>query len=518
MRIIRPLAALAVVALVGVAWPATAQAATLTVGPGGGSGPCLAPSYSTVQDAVTASSSGDTIVICPGTYALASTIANFGKNLVFEGSGADVTILDGQGAVKIMQFGPATVTVRGLTFTRGFISSGGAAISSSGALTIEDSVFTNNVVSSNNGGAVFANDPLTIVRSTFTGNSALGANRDGGAVYASDPLAEVTIQDSVFTGNAADRLGGAVMTEGPVTITGSTFSSNAVDPASSSVGGAVWSGSPTVTTSSFIGNQAYAGGALASTDGGIVVSRSTFSANSATVSGGAVRTVTGPIQAWNSTFSGNTAGTAGGALYTELTAALASLTLVGNSAPAGSGVRADFFSAANVIFADETLGQCLTTPDLDWNDGGGNLTTDGSCPGTPVDVSALALGSLGDNGGPTQTVALGSASVAIDAGVDDVCTGAPDGGVDQRGFPRPVGGACDSGAYEAGAAPDRSQLPPPWLKAIGRATVDGACPSGTTPSWAEWPNNGRGGVTCEWSIVYNPDTGRWEETAGFATS
>ena len=44
-------------------------------------------------------------------------------------------------------------------------------------------------------------------------------------------------------------------------------------------------------------------------------------------------------------------------------------------------------------------------------------------------------------------------------------------------------------------------LPPPWLKAIGRSSSSASCPSGTTPSWAQWPNAGTGGWTCEWQEV-----------------
>jgi len=64
------------------------------------------------------------------------------------------------------------------------------------------------------------------------------------------------------------------------------------------------------------------------------------------------------------------------------------------------------------------------------------------------------LGSLQNNGGPTQTMALLSGSPAIDAGNPAGCT---DGlghllKTDQRGMPRPDPedkGGCDMGAYES---------------------------------------------------------------------
>jgi predicted outer membrane repeat protein len=515
MRIHRPLAAVAAVALAAVVWPAPSHAATLTVGPGGGNGACASPTYADIQAAVDAATDNDVILICPGSYSLTETITSFNKDLTFIGGGADATILTRSTSGRIMSLaGDGVITVEGLTFTGGEVGDGGAALVSAGPLTIVDSVFSSNTSTGNNGGAVFANSDLSISGSTFSGNSAPGTDRDGGAVYASDPFSTVVIEDSTFYGNTADRLGGAVITEGPVTISGSTFTSNEVSPMEG-IGGAVWSGSPTVTTSTFSYNVAASGGAVASTDGGVVVSRSTFDGNFAGDLGGAIRTGEAPVQVWNSTFLGNNARNAGGAIFTEGTVSVASVTFAANfttftdrtSIAAGSGG-----SVANTVFGDDSGDGCGISV---LTDNGGNVTTDDTCPGAVVPLAELDLSPLADNGGPTQTMALGKGSVAIDVGVDDYCTGAPDEGIDQRGFPRVVGDSCDAGAYEAGAAPDVSQLPPPWLKAVGRGSAEVTCPSGSAPSWAFWPNDGRGGYTCESSLVYNPNTGRWQEQAGF---
>lgn len=60
------------------------------------------------------------------------------------------------------------------------------------------------------------------------------------------------------------------------------------------------------------------------------------------------------------------------------------------------------------------------------------------------------LGPLADNGGGTNTVALLRGSSAIDAGYSGGCFDAESRLiiVDQRHHPRPVGAACDVGAYE----------------------------------------------------------------------
>ncbi len=82
-------------------------------------------------------------------------------------------------------------------------------------------------------------------------------------------------------------------------------------------------------------------------------------------------------------------------------------------------------------------------------DAGHNLSSDASCaftgPGSLNNTDAR-LGALGNNGGPTATIALLAGSPAIDGG-DTAITSS----VDQRGFPRPVGLASDIGAYEYGS-------------------------------------------------------------------
>jgi len=81
-------------------------------------------------------------------------------------------------------------------------------------------------------------------------------------------------------------------------------------------------------------------------------------------------------------------------------------------------------------------------------DNGANLADDDSCGAGVAVVSdaSLVLGALASNGGATETIALGAASVAIDySGAACAVTD----GVDQRGVPRDA--ACDAGAVEAGA-------------------------------------------------------------------
>lgn len=88
-------------------------------------------------------------------------------------------------------------------------------------------------------------------------------------------------------------------------------------------------------------------------------------------------------------------------------------------------------------------------------DGGGNLSyPDTWCPGINGDPK---LGLLQNNGGPTQTMALGPGSAALDAANDAICAAPPVNNLDQRGIARPQGLHCDIGAYEV--LPPRAYLP-----------------------------------------------------------
>jgi hypothetical protein len=78
--------------------------------------------------------------------------------------------------------------------------------------------------------------------------------------------------------------------------------------------------------------------------------------------------------------------------------------------------------------------------------GGGNLAGP-SCTGVGSTANPL-LGPLANNGGETDTHALLAGSPAIDAGTAPGCPA-----TDQRGLPRPIGAACDSGAFEVQPAP-----------------------------------------------------------------
>jgi len=191
------------------------SADTLTVGAG-----C---DYSTIQAAMNAASSGDTIHVAAGTYNEHIGLRD-GVKLV--GAGADVTILCGtthRSVVTGIGVGAGT-EIDGFTITNGFATNGG------GMWLIVSSPVVRNCV--------------------FTGNTA----SMGGGIY--NHSSSPTIVGCVFSSNTATNSGGGIansMFSAP-TITGCTFLDNEVGNS----GGGIWSyrSTATVIECRFSNNQA----------------------------------------------------------------------------------------------------------------------------------------------------------------------------------------------------------------------------------------------------------------------
>jgi CSLREA domain-containing protein len=280
------------------------------------------------------------------------------------------------------------------------------------------------------GGGIFSFGTTTVANSTFSGNSA----GDGGGIFAEGSL---SVTESTFSGNSAGLFGGgfggAIFNFGTATIANSTFAGNSATIG----GGGVFNNvtNATVTSSTFSGNSAdsYGGGIF--NDGTITVSNSTFVGNDAGLFGGGIFDYNTNAIVTSSTFSANSAGSAGGGIFNDGTTAV-----------------------SQAILSKNTGGDCAGNA---LNNGGYNIDDDGSCLfGRSTGARGQTIGDqvsplldargLQNNGGPTETIGLQSASPAIDA-IPQGNTNCP--GVDQRGFNRPAPGhtACDVGAYEFGA-------------------------------------------------------------------
>ena len=333
------------------------------------------------------------------------------------------------GAGIYLRSAGATLTMTGGSITNNTTGgSGGGIYSERGDVTL-----TNVTVSSNTakvGGGVWSKEVeavLDITNSTFSQNTS--DNEDGGAIY--NEKGQVTIDTSTFSNNTGTRDGGALYSKGGesiVTITDTTFSSNQTTDQD---GGAIFieSGTLTLIRVTLNGNVAGRnGGGLWTKDATTTLTNVTVSGNSAPGDeGGGIRAEKGIVQLNNVTLANNSAGTGGGIF-----------------------VQSDPVTLFNTIVADSPSGGNCSGPITSQ---GNNLDSGNTCALTGTgDLinSDPDLGSLQNNGGLTETHALGSASDAIDAGNN---TGCP--ATDQRGVARPIDGdvdsiaVCDIGAYEA---------------------------------------------------------------------
>jgi CSLREA domain-containing protein len=316
----------------------------------------------------------------------------------------------------------------------------GGGIFNAGRLAVRGSTFTGN--SAGEGGAIHNIAPtLSIANSSFVGN--FTTEGSGGAI-SSRAGTTLTVANSIFSENGASDAG-AIASEGTLIVAHSTFEGNGANG-----GGAIESrGTFTVTDSTFTGNSAISGAGIHMIGVG-TIRRSTFALNTADYAAG-IENV-GTLTVSNSTFAGNTTlipfgGGPGGGIDNRGTLTLASSTLVGNGASEGAGIANDGSATLNnTMIAGSQGGNCSGAFDASSTS---DMSDDPTCgPGfVQVGLADLRLGALGDNGGPTQTIALGSGSVAIDAGANAAAAGLI---TDQRGlgFPRIVNGRVDIGAFE----------------------------------------------------------------------
>lgn len=194
------------------------------------------------------------------------------------------------------------------------------------------------------------------------------------------------------------------------------------------------------------------GGAVEGAGGGVYLFGD-FAANNSTITGNIVEN-SGANQGGGVVAAISAAETAGN------TVTLVNSTVAGNSVTAtglGGGLAIDnpvgaisavSVTVTNTIIAENAAGtmanDCSAVGVVTSDN---NLSSDSSCQfadeGSLQGVADALLGSLQDNGGPTDTIALQEGSPAIDAGVATGCPAA-----DQRAVTRPQRTACDIGAFE----------------------------------------------------------------------
>jgi CSLREA domain-containing protein len=288
---------------------------------------------------------------------------------------------------------------------------------------------------------------ITFNNVTIRGGSIAG---DGGGIHFGGGtllLNNVIVGDS-SAGNSASNGGGIYQAGGTLTVNFSTVSHNTA----SGGGGGIYQagGGLTINSSTFNDNAAASGGALYVPNGvSATVSNSTLSGNDATgggvTDGGGGVFASGSVNLHSVTVAGNDATVAGGGVMQLGGAVNLRSTLLGNNSAgsAGPDCSGTVNSQGNNLVSNA--------------DGCNGLFNgvNGDKVGSGAAVLNPQIGSLGNNGGPTNTHALQPTSPAIDSGSPDNCGGLAN---DQRGagFPRVVdtnvdgNSRCDTGAFELG--------------------------------------------------------------------
>jgi predicted outer membrane repeat protein len=251
----------------------------------------------------------------------------------------------------------------------------------------------------------------------------------GGGIF--NEFGRVTLSNSTVSSSSAEY-GGGIKNLGTMTITNSTLSNNSADQG----GGIQNLGTLTITNSTVSNNSAGGFGGGISNSATLTLTNCTLSNNVTRFDGGGVSNV-GMVTLTNATLSGNSAANGGGFW----------------NGPTGKATLANTIIAGNSLTGSGAKG-----PDVNghFNSLGHNLIgdTSGSSGWLKTDLLGVdpRLAPLGNNGGPTQTMALLAGSPAIDAGDVAFVTGPPFPGppfTDQRGAPRIKNGTVDIGAVES---------------------------------------------------------------------
>ncbi|MET0229846.1 MAG: choice-of-anchor Q domain-containing protein [Rhodanobacteraceae bacterium] len=352
-------------------------------------------------------------------------IAVHQNNLILQGPGADVLTLDAQNTARLMHHdGTGTLLISGLKLANGWFSSDtkprGGCLYSTGNISLIDAEVSQCVVHGTSatatalGGGIYTQGDLHLLRSTLTGNQALGdagVAANGGGAYANRNFTALystihgnTAASTVSPGGTVYGAGAGVSALGNVDIEGSTISANKAD---------------------VIGGLFLSGGALHTT----TIVNSTISGNSAKLKFGGIwnnsaLTVSNSTIAFNVSSLGSAEKAAG--LYSQRSLSLTSTIIAGNGGKDGAN-DLDGLPAAMVTGSDNLVFKSsLPLPMM-------NNTT-GVCP---------QLDALADNGGPTLTHGLKPGSVATEHGSASASLT-----TDQRLAPRTAGLEVDIGAFE----------------------------------------------------------------------
>ena len=330
-------------------------------------------------------------------------------------------------------------------------------------LTLQQTTVRNGVDTGHGGGifvkdCLFLSDGVSIIDSAITGNTGDGVDAAEGSGC------PVTVSNSVISGNTG--YGIDAYYAGPLHISNSIIHNN-------HMGGIAGQGNRVSISNTTISENKNGGGIFIGGESSILINNSSITGNTSITNGGGIRNPE-YLTIINSTISGNTALGSGGGIDTALSLYISHSTITNNHAGAdGGGVAGivdDLWMSHSLVSGNTASGvgnefnthtfinqSDFNIVGLNGDSGvvGFNLGPTDIVPAVGVNLGDILDPNLAENGGATQTHALVSGSLAIDAG-GETCADVFGNPLttDQRGQVRPADGngdgviACDIGAFE----------------------------------------------------------------------
>ncbi|MGA1875735.1 MAG: right-handed parallel beta-helix repeat-containing protein [bacterium] len=162
--------------------------------------------FTSIQEAIDYSLTGDTIIVFPGTYRENLIMAGKDITLISQ-HGSESTVIDGSGsgtAVTLVSLGPQA-RVEGFTIQKGSAETGGGICCHQSAPIIANCTVTENEAEKEGGGIFCSCSWPTITQCTITQNS---AGNEGGGIFGMDCPSALAITHCVISGNSANYGGG----------------------------------------------------------------------------------------------------------------------------------------------------------------------------------------------------------------------------------------------------------------------------------------------------------------------
>jgi parallel beta-helix repeat protein len=412
--------------------------------------------YANLQTAVFLASTGDTILVSPGSYA---AFDFYGKNVTVKSTNptsASVvasTIITGAGGASVVTFqhGETRAAVlTGFTVT-GATASGGAGVvvTTSSSPTISNCVITGNAI----GISATKTSPALIENCTINNNTGLGITTDSSCA---------------ITQNVIENNVGGIAATGAAYITSNLIANN---------------------TCSTDGAGVLANGS------GILLQGNVIANNSSDGNGGGASCVLG-TRLESNTFYGNSAGKAGGNIYAALSTVYLHNCLI-SDARVGGGISV----ATGIV---PSLAYC----DL-WNNGGGNYVGLPDQTGTHGDFSANPLYvSAGTNFHLKSQAGHWTASGFVLDSMTSPCLAAGDPSSPYNLQPTPNGGAIEVGAYGDTAQASKSNGPvaPPSITKGPTVTPSPVVEGTTAQCSVTATDKSPYKLTYQWTAVDQTDT------------